>query len=93
MIKCTLFVVADEAQLTESVLEFTESRDIVSDLNLTGFVDNQNLEGDLFGEFMYTWARKHAQGAENDFAIFKVGLVRCYMEYVGTDDVLLDFEI
>ena len=75
------------------MFELTESRNIVADLNLTGFVDNQNLERYFFGEFMDAWARKHAQGAENDLAILKVGPTGSDVECIGTDDVLLDFEI
>ena len=42
---------------------------------------------------MDVWARKHAQGAENDLAILKVGPAGSDVECIGTDDVLLDFEI
>lgn len=46
----TLFVVADEHQLAKSLLETVKDREIIADLDLTGFVKNDCLNWDYAGD-------------------------------------------
>lgn len=46
----TLFVVPNEDQFAKSFLETVEGRKIVTDLNLTGFVEDDCLNGDYAGD-------------------------------------------
>lgn len=64
----TLLVVSHEDELLNSTTKARKQRQVIAKFNLTGFVDNDCLDGDKTGETgrHQTVRRQHAEGAEDD---------------------------
>jgi hypothetical protein len=87
-----LFVISNKANFPQS-FEIGKHRDIITNLNLTSFINNQSLEWDLEEEFLNAHIGKHTQGTQYNMSAFEFCSSSRFTDFIRADNMALDLSV
>lgn len=87
-----MFVISNKANFPKS-FEVGKHWDIITNLNLTGFINNQSLDWDLEEEFGNEPIGKHAQGTQYNMSAFEFCSSSRFSDFIRADDMALDLSV